>query len=191
MDLGRLWCRPEGGDTAPIGHVHRRQGRRGRSPHARSSVTTTQALRPTAQGAFAIFEGGERPQFIQHEHLHKTFALELIKNVLTNYQQLFCKVCLSSSLLIRDRYASSCLQITLMFTATRALTLITTPPFRLAPQNALRALRFPACPPQSSRRRPKSTSHTHQAAIKLIVGIDAGEPQPGWTRVPAMEIVCR
>jgi hypothetical protein len=81
----------------------------------------TQAFRPTAQAAFAIFEGGERPRFIQLEHLHKTFALELIKNVLTNYQQLFCKVCLSSSLLIRDPYASSCLQITLMFTASPEL----------------------------------------------------------------------
>ncbi|KAI0262386.1 hypothetical protein BGY98DRAFT_1104163 [Russula aff. rugulosa BPL654] len=60
------------------------------SPHARLSVTTTQAFRPTAQGAFAIFEG---------------------------------KVCLSSFLLIRDLYASSCLQITLMFTAFRALLL--------------------------------------------------------------------
>ena len=135
--------------AATLRHVHHRQGRRGRSSHARLSVTMTQALRPTAQGAFAIFEGGERPRFIQLERLHKTFvALELITSVLTNYNQLFCKVCLSSFLPIRDLYASSCLQITLMFTAFRALTLITTPPFRLAPQNALRALRFPACPPR-------------------------------------------
>jgi hypothetical protein len=58
-----------GSDTAPIGHVHRRQDRRGRSPHAAHSPLTnklesktlpdrmTQALDPgTARGVFAIFE---------------------------------------------------------------------------------------------------------------------------------------
>ena len=184
--------------AATLRHVHRRQGRRGRSSHARLSVTMTQALRPTAQGAFAIFEGGERPRFIQLERLHKTFvALELITSVLTNYNQLFCKVYLSSFLPIRDLYASSCLQITLMFTAFRALTLITTPPFRLAPLSHLPSAApelsssCSSSSPQSSRRTPKSTSNTHQTGIKLIGGIDSGEPQPGWTRVPAMEIMCR
>jgi hypothetical protein len=115
---------------------------------------TTQALGPAARDAFAIFEdlcllgNGERPQFLQLEYLHKTFALELIESVLTNYHELFRKVCLSSPLPIRDLYASSCPQITLMFTAFRALNLITTPPFPPAPQNTLRALRFPACPPR-------------------------------------------
>jgi hypothetical protein len=88
----------------PIGHVHRRQGRRGRSPHARLSVTTTQAIRPTAQGAFAILEGGERQRFIQLEHL-QTFALELTKNVLTNYHQLFCKArCASPPFYLSETY---------------------------------------------------------------------------------------
>jgi hypothetical protein len=115
---------------------------------------TTQALGPAARDTFAIFEdlcllgNGERPQFLQLEYLHKTFALELIESVLTNYHELFRKVCLSSSLPIRDLYASSCPQIAVMFTAFRALALITTPPLPPAPQNALRALRFPACAPR-------------------------------------------
>ena len=63
---------------------------------------TTQALGPAARDAFAIFEdlcllgNGERPQFLQLEYLHKTFALELIESVLTNYHDLFRKVCLST-----------------------------------------------------------------------------------------------
>ena len=59
---------------------------------------TTQMLGPAARDAFAIFEdlcllgNGERPQFLQLEYLHKTFALELIESVLTNYHDLFLKV---------------------------------------------------------------------------------------------------
>ena len=65
---------------------------------------TTQALGPAARDAFAIFEdlcllgNGERPQFLQLEYLHKTFALELIESVLTNYHELFRNVRLPSPL---------------------------------------------------------------------------------------------
>ncbi|KAI0263538.1 hypothetical protein BC834DRAFT_827343 [Gloeopeniophorella convolvens] len=58
---------------------------------------TTQELGPAAHDAFAIFEdlcllgNGEHPHFLQLEHLHKTFALELIESVLTNYHELFHK----------------------------------------------------------------------------------------------------
>ena len=51
----------------------------------------TKELGPTAQDMFAIFENphllnnGECPQFLPHRCLHKTFDLELIKSVLTNY----------------------------------------------------------------------------------------------------------
>jgi hypothetical protein len=57
----------------------------------------TQALGPAARDAFAVFEdlcllgNGERPQFLELDHLHKTFALELIESVLTNYHDLFRK----------------------------------------------------------------------------------------------------
>ena len=104
---------------------------------------TTQPLGPAARDAFAIFEdlcllgNGEPPQFLQLEYLHKTFALELIESVLTNYHELFRKVCLFSPLPTRDLYASSRPQITLMSAAFRAFNLITTSPFPPAPQNPL------------------------------------------------------
>jgi hypothetical protein len=39
-----------------------------------------------------LLGNGECPQFLQLEYLHKTFALELIEGVLTNYHELFRKV---------------------------------------------------------------------------------------------------
>ena len=48
--------------------------------------------------AFAIFEylcllgNGERPQLLQLEYLHNTFALEPTESVLTDYHDLFRKV---------------------------------------------------------------------------------------------------
>ena len=59
---------------------------------------TTRALSPSACDAFAVFEdlcllaNSERPHFLKLEFLHKTFALELIESVLTNYHDLFRKV---------------------------------------------------------------------------------------------------
>lgn len=59
---------------------------------------TTQALSPSARDAFAVFEdlcllaNSEQPHFLKLEFLHKTFALELIESVLTNYHDLFRKV---------------------------------------------------------------------------------------------------
>jgi len=56
-----------------------------------------------ARYTFAIFEdlcllgNGERPQCLELGYLHKTFALELIESVLTNYHQLFRKVRVSSN----------------------------------------------------------------------------------------------
>src|SRR6266699_1486157 len=89
---------------------------------------STQALCPAARDAFVIFED-----------------FFLLGN--GDCPQLFRKVCLFSPLPLLDPYASSYPQITVMFAAFRVLNLITTPPFPPAPQNALRALRFPACPP--------------------------------------------
>lgn len=59
---------------------------------------TTKSLGPSAQDAFAVFEdlcllaNAEKPTFLKLEHLRKTFALELIESVLTNYHDLFRKV---------------------------------------------------------------------------------------------------
>ena len=59
---------------------------------------TTRALSPSARDAFAVVEdlcllaNSEKPHFLKLEFLHKTFALELIESVLTNYHDLFRKV---------------------------------------------------------------------------------------------------
>ncbi|KAJ3501198.1 hypothetical protein NLJ89_g9448 [Agrocybe chaxingu] len=58
---------------------------------------TTKHLGPSAKDAFSVFEdlcllaNGEKPHFLKLEFLHKTFALELIESVLTNYHELFRK----------------------------------------------------------------------------------------------------
>ena len=101
--------------------------------------------------------------------------------------KLFRKACLSSCLPIRSPYANSCLHVTVVITAFRALTL-TTPPLTPAPQNALRELCFTACPPRhpsshprnshpSSRPRPKSSlrypSNSSVARLApVIFGLD-------------------
>lgn len=59
---------------------------------------TVKALGPSARDAFAIFEdlcllaNSEKPKLLKLEFLHKTFALELIESVLTNYHDLFRRV---------------------------------------------------------------------------------------------------
>ena len=110
---------------------------------------TTQTLGPAARDAFAIFEdlcllgNGERPQFLQLEYLHKTFALELIESVLTNYHDLFRKV---RGISLVFAHAS------LTCTAFRALAPPTAPSFPTSPQNAVRALHFSAHTSWHSRR---------------------------------------
>ena len=55
-------------------------------------------LGPSAKDAFSVFEdlcllaNSEKPRFLKLDFLHKTFALELIESVLTNYHELFSKV---------------------------------------------------------------------------------------------------
>ena len=68
---------------------------------------TTKPLGPSARDAFSVFEdlcllaNAEKPHFLKLDLLHKTFALELIESVLTNYHGLFQKVPYPSSLLPR------------------------------------------------------------------------------------------
>ncbi|KAJ3975915.1 hypothetical protein EV361DRAFT_886314 [Lentinula raphanica] len=58
---------------------------------------TTTRLNPSAKDAYSVFEdlcllaNSEKPNFLKLEFLHKTFALELIESVLTNYHGLFRK----------------------------------------------------------------------------------------------------
>jgi hypothetical protein len=59
---------------------------------------TNKALGPSARDAYSVFEdlcllaNAEKPHFLRLDFLHKTFALELIESVLTNYHGLFQKV---------------------------------------------------------------------------------------------------
>lgn len=59
---------------------------------------STRTLGPSARDAFAVFEdlcllaNAEKPNFLRLESLPKTFALELIESVVTNYHELFRKV---------------------------------------------------------------------------------------------------
>lgn len=59
---------------------------------------TMKPLGPSARDAFSVFEdlcllaNAEKPHFLNLDFLHKTFALELIESVLTNYHALFQKV---------------------------------------------------------------------------------------------------
>lgn len=59
---------------------------------------TTMLLGPSTRDAFSVFEdlcllaNSEKPHFLKLDFLHKTFALELIESVLTNYHALFRKV---------------------------------------------------------------------------------------------------
>lgn len=60
---------------------------------------STRELGPSARDTYAVFEdlcllaNAEKPNFLKLDYLHKTFALELIESVLTNYHDLFRKVC--------------------------------------------------------------------------------------------------
>lgn len=61
---------------------------------------STKNLSPSARDAFCVIEdlcllaNSEKPHFLKLEFLPKTFALELIESVLTNYHELFRKVSL-------------------------------------------------------------------------------------------------
>ena len=74
---------------------------------------------------------GERRKFLQLEYLPKTFAVELIESVLTNYHELFRKVRVSSS-----SFHTGSPYIAVVFTvrAIGTLTPNATPPLRAALQ---------------------------------------------------------
>jgi Guanine nucleotide exchange factor in Golgi transport N-terminal len=166
---------------------------------------STEALGPAARDAFAIFEdlcllgNGERPQFLQLEYLHKTFALELIESVLTNYHELFRKVCLFSPLPIRDLYASSCPQslscsqhpeLLILLQHHLFPLLLKTLSERSAFPLALRGTRVVFLLLKQFSRLETEAEVILTLLIKLIGGeTDTGEPRPGWMRVLAMEIM--
>jgi hypothetical protein len=83
---------------------------------------------------------------------HMTFALALIESILTNCYELFCEVCLSSPLPIRDLYARQLISSHCHIHRIPSSYSYYTPPLPPAPQNTLRALRFPAFPPRHSQQ---------------------------------------
>ena len=161
---------------------------------------TTQALGPAARDAFAIFEdlcllgNGESPQFLELEYLHKTFALELIESVLTNYHELFRKVRFSSfSIRVVLTLSSSPQHPELLLLLQHHLfplllkTLSERSPFPLA----LRGTRVVfLLLKQFSAELETEAEVFLTLLIKLISGeTEAGEPRPAWMRVLAMEIM--
>lgn len=78
------------------------------APGSISGITlpdgTTKQVTASSHDAFSVFEdlcllaNSERPNFLQLEFLRKTFSLELIESVLTNYHDLFRRVRHSTTL---------------------------------------------------------------------------------------------
>ena len=160
---------------------------------------TTQALGPAARDAFAIFEdlcllgNGEPPQFLELEYLHKTFALELIESVLTNYHELFRRVRFSSLFIqvlscnSHPQHSELLLLLQHHLFPLLLKTLSERSPFPLA----LRGTRvvFLLLKQFSSELETEAEVFL-TLFIKLISGeTEAGEPRPGWMRVLAMEIM--
>ncbi|KAI9435094.1 hypothetical protein H4582DRAFT_1817945 [Lactarius indigo] len=142
---------------------------------------TTQTLGLAARDAFAIFEdlcllgNGERPQFLQLEYLHKTFALELIESVLTNYHDLFRKH--SELLLLLRHHLSPLLLKTLSERSTFPLTLRGTRVVYLLLK-------------QFSSDLSTEAEVFLMLLIKIVAGeVEAAEARPGWMKVLAMEIM--
>ncbi|KAH9013194.1 hypothetical protein EDB84DRAFT_1533406 [Lactarius hengduanensis] len=142
---------------------------------------TTQTLGLAARDAFAIFEdlcllgNGERPQFLQLEYLHKTFALELIESVLTNYHDLFRKH--SELLLLLRHHLSPLLLKTLSERSTFPLTLRGTRVVFLLLK-------------QFSSNLSTEAEVFLMLLIKIVAGeVEAAEARPGWMKVLAMEIM--
>ncbi|CCL98022.1 uncharacterized protein FIBRA_00015 [Fibroporia radiculosa] len=148
------------------------------------------SLGPSAQDAFAVFQdlcllaNAERPRFLKLEILRKTFALELIESVLTNYHDLFRKH--DELLLLLQHHLSPLLLKGLSDRPSFPLTLRSTRVVFLLLKQFSSEL--------------KTESEVFLMLLIRIVGsetgeadmIEAGHPQgsrPLWMRVLAMEIM--
>ncbi|KZT66278.1 hypothetical protein DAEQUDRAFT_470892 [Daedalea quercina L-15889] len=149
----------------------------------------TKSLGPSARDAYAVFEdlcllaNAERPHFLKLEVLRKTFALELIESVLTNYHDLFRK---HPELLLLQRHHLSPLLL-------KALS--DRPNFPLT----LRATRVVFLLLKQFSGELKTESEVFLMMLIKIVGSDGDAdpaesghphgPRPLWMRVLAMEIM--
>ncbi|KAL6306601.1 hypothetical protein BKA93DRAFT_729312 [Sparassis latifolia] len=150
---------------------------------------TVKTLGPSAQDAFAVFQdlcllaNAERPHFLRLEVLRKTFALELIESVLTNYHDLFRKH--TELLLLLQHHLCPLLLKSLSDRPSFPLTLrATRVVFLLLKQFSLEL---------------KTESEVFLVLLIKIIGTDGSEaeavdghphgPRPLWMRVLAMEIM--
>ena len=137
----------------------------------------TQALRPAARDAFAIFEdlsllgNGEHRQFLQLEYLHKTFVLEPIESVFMNYYQ-FQGVSLPP-------YQS---EICMPAVAVKSLS--------CSQHSELLILLYcnTTSSPSSSNNSPLNLETEAKVILTLLIKLisgetDAGESRPGWMRM--------
>jgi hypothetical protein len=142
----------------------------------------------------------ERPQFLQLEYLHKTFAREdLIESVLTNYHELFRKSLLPTThprpvcqlLSSNHRHVYS-------IPSSYSYNNTTSSPCSSKRSPSAPLSRFPSpapvllssCSsnsPLSSRWRPKLSSH--YPSNSLVARLTSATPWPWWMRVLAMEIM--
>ncbi|KAF8754296.1 C-terminal region of Mon2 protein [Rhizoctonia solani] len=140
-------------------------------------------LAPSAHDAFAIFQdlcllaNSERPLYLQLETLPKTFSLELIESVLTNYYELF-KSQRSELLMLLRHHLSPLLLKSLSDRPHFPLTLRSTRVVFLLLK-------------QFSVELETESEVFLMLFIKVIAGdSDIGEsPRPHWMRVLSMEIV--
>jgi hypothetical protein len=113
----------------------------------------TITLPPCALDAYNIFldlcllANGEKPTFLRLESLHKTFALELVESVLTNYSELFRKVCFLFLPLL-----FLIIIIIIKIAAPRTSPPPPPPPLSPPPQIPLRATHIPPHTPLYARR---------------------------------------
>ncbi|KAJ7123851.1 hypothetical protein C8R43DRAFT_1098976 [Mycena crocata] len=145
---------------------------------------TSKTLGPSARDAFSVFEdlcllaNSEKPNFLKLESLHKTFALELIESVLTNYHDLFRK---HTELVLL-------LQLHLCPLLLKALS--DRPLFPLT----LRCTRVVFLLLKQFARELETEAEIFLTLLVKIVGEDHVEqgdqaPRPQWMRVIAMEII--
>ncbi|KAF8579144.1 hypothetical protein K439DRAFT_1394877 [Ramaria rubella] len=143
-------------------------------------------LKPSARDAFSVFEdlcllaNSERPKFLRLESLHKTFALELIESVLTNYHDLFRKHL--ELLLLLQHHLCPLLLKSLSERPVFPLTLRSTRVVFLLLK-------------QFSNELPTEAEVFLMLLIKVISGENDGDsasshaPRPPWMRVIALEII--
>jgi hypothetical protein len=160
----------------------------------------TQALGPATRDAFAIFEDLCLLGNVRNSYNSNTSTRLLLSTVLTNYHDLFRKVCLSSPLPIR----AVCQQLSSNHCRVHSIPNsysyynTSSSPCSSKPSPSTPLSRLPSAAhvlsssyssnSPSSKQRPKSS--LHYSSNSLLARLTRGEPRPGWMTVLTMEIMC-